>query len=102
MAAAEVIDALRIFPRGLVVAYGWLVGYETIMATWWYFHLPAVERSLEVTAFFSMLMGGLFGLAAYVFKTYTEGGYDWQKYREFHANIPFQNISDSGPSRPAG
>jgi hypothetical protein len=27
-----------------------------------------------------MLTGGLLGLAAYVFKVYSDGGYDWEAY----------------------
>lgn len=96
MSLAEVIDALRIFPRILILAYGYLVGYELIMTTIWYYSLELAARTLEVTGFFSMLIGGLFGLAAYVFKTYTDGGYDWDKYRAYLLTI---NLPESGRGR---
>lgn len=80
MDLAEITDALRIFPRILVGAYGYLIAYTTVYLTLWYAHLPSAERTVEVTAFYGMLMGGLFGLAAYVFKVYSDGGYDWEAY----------------------
>lgn len=98
MDCAEVIDALRVFPRLLVGVYFataiWVVSYLTV----WYCHVPAAERTVEVTAFFGMLTGGLFGLATYIFKVYTDGGRDWDKYR---ANFSTQDVPDSG-SRSSG
>lgn len=87
---AEVLDSLRVFPRLLITAYGVLVGYTTVALMWWYFHLPVLARTVEVTAFFGMLMGGIFGLAAYVFKIYSDGGRDWDKYRAdiFNQELP--------------
>jgi hypothetical protein len=74
---AEVIDSLRVFPRILVGTYFgfaiWVVAYLTL----WYCHLAPAERVTEVTAFFGMLTGGLFGLAVYIFKIYTDGGRNW-------------------------
>lgn len=80
MDLAEVTDAMRIFPRILVSAYGYLIAYTTVGLELWYERLAAIERTVEVTAFYGMLMGGLFGLAAYVFKVYSDGGYDWEAY----------------------
>lgn len=78
---AEVVDALRVFPRILVAGYMLIVGAEVAYLTVWYAHLPSVERTVEVTAFYSLIMGGLFGLAAYVFKVYSDGGYNWDSRR---------------------
>jgi len=92
---AEVVDALRIFPRLLVGVYFatavWVVTYLTT----WYCHVAPAERTVEVTAFFAMLTGGLFGLSTYLFKLYADGGRDWDKYR---ANISPKNIPDGGGS----
>lgn len=87
---AEVLDSLRVFPRWLAISYWIFTGWETSYVTIWYAHLAAVERTVEVTAFYSMLMGGLFGLAAYVFKVYSDGGRDWDKYRADTFN--YQNL----------
>lgn len=96
---AEVVDSLRIFPRLLVTAYGALVGYTTVFLLWWYCHLPSAERTVEVTAFFGMLMGGIFGLAAYVFKIYSDGGRDWDKYRAdtFNQSLSYRRDTGSDP-----
>ena len=99
MAAAEVIDALRIFPRILVLSYGWFVGYTTIYSIYWYAALPAAERTVEVTAFYTMQMGSIGALAAYIFKVYTDGGYDWEKY---HARFQHPRLPVCGPANPAG
>lgn len=99
MDLAEVIDALRIFPRLLVGTYFatavWVVAYLTT----WYCHVAPAERTVEVTAFFAMLTGGLFGLSTYLFKLYADGGRDWDKYR---ANISTQDVPDRGGGNRAG
>jgi hypothetical protein len=87
MDIAEVIDALRVFPRIVLGGYMVLVGILACYLTWWYAHLPAVERTIEVTAFYGMLTGGLFGLAAFVFKIYSDGGVDWDKRRAVNAGF---------------
>jgi hypothetical protein len=94
MDLAEVTDAWRIFPRILVSSYGALIGYTTVQLQFWYERLPASDRSVEVTAFYGMLMGGLFGLAAYVFKVYSDGGYDWEAY---HRRIQCQQSPPPSP-----
>jgi hypothetical protein len=77
---AEVIDALRIYPRLLVTWYMGILNWAVWYQTQWYAHLvPPASRTVEVTAFYGMEMGGLFGLAAYIFKVYTDGGRDWSK-----------------------
>lgn len=80
MDLAEITDAMRIFPRILVGGYGALITYTSVQLSSWYQNLVSAERTVEVTAFYGMLMGGLFGLAAYVFKVYSDGGYDWEAY----------------------
>ena len=99
---AEVIDSLRVFPRWLAISYWVFTGWETSYVTVWYAHLAAVERTVEVTAFYSMLMGGLFGLAAYVFKVYSDGGRDWDKYRAdtFNQNLPDRGQRHDSPGVP--
>lgn len=80
---AETVDALRIFPRWLVSAYFFTAIWVVVYLTKWYCHVAPAERTVEVTAFFAMLTGGLFGLSTYIFKIYTDGGVDWGKY---HSN----------------
>lgn len=92
MSLAEIIDAFRIFPRFLVTLYFGLVAWCMVYLTLWYAHLPSAERTMEVTAFYGMLMGGLFGLAAYVFRVYSDGGYDWEA---FHKRPPCQSFPTS-------
>jgi hypothetical protein len=74
---AEVIDALRIFPRLLVALYFAIAAWVIVYLALWYAHVAAAERTVEVTAFYAMLTGGLFGMSGYIFKIYTDGGRDW-------------------------
>lgn len=92
MDAAEVIDSLRIFPRILAVGYAALVG---VTAYWYFFRLAAPDRTVEVTA----VTGGIFTLAPYVFKSYTDGGRDWDKY---NANPIDQRLPVSDPPNRSG
>jgi amino acid permease len=94
---AEVIDSLRVFPRLLVGAYFAIAIWVVVYLTLWYTHVAPVERTVEVTAFFAMLTGGLFGLATYIFKVYTEGGRDWDKYNNVNQSLP-----DSDHCHPPG
>jgi hypothetical protein len=79
---AEVVDAMRIFPRMLVGTYFATAIWVVVYLTKWYTHIPATERVVEVTAFFGMLTGGLFGLAVYIFKIYTDGGRNWDQQQQ--------------------
>ena len=67
MAIAEWIDAWRIFPRALVVAYGYMV-WDTIQ---WY------ESLHEPTNQHAMLVTTVVGAAALVFGMYTNSGRAW-------------------------
>ena len=98
LAAGEVIDALRIFPRLLICAYGWWVYKITSIIIQDYFALAPADRTTQVTAFITVVLPGIFGLAAVVFQTYSNGGYDWVKYREFYASHPIQNVPVCGTS----
>lgn len=66
---AEVIDSLRIYPRIIVSAYGWLVGYVTV----WYMRAPLVDHTVHDVA----MITGVYGMAAYVIKVYLDGGRNW-------------------------
>lgn len=81
MDLAEILDSLRVFPRLLIGAYFTVSIWVVVYLATWYAHLPAVERTVEVTAFYAMLTSGLFGFSTYTFKLYADGGRDWDKYR---------------------
>lgn len=76
---AEVIDSWRIFPRLVLILYGYWMAHLTDWIVHWYEHLPTIERTAEVTAFVTIVLPGVFGLACYVFKVYSAGGRDWDK-----------------------
>ena len=82
MDLAEVIDALRIFPRVMVGAYGMWVAWFTDWFVRWYEHLAPAERTTEVTAVFGIVLPAITGLASWVFKMYLDGGRDWDKQKE--------------------
>lgn len=77
MDVAEVIDTLRIVPRIVLFGYAWWAGAITYWLVKWYEHLPAVERTNQVTAFVTIVLPGVFGLAVYVYRIYADGGRQW-------------------------
>lgn len=68
MALAEVIDALRIFPRLFISVYIFLVIYSG----WWIYHLP------EITALANALVLGILGVGAAWFGLYVHTGKNWR------------------------
>jgi hypothetical protein len=72
MDLAEVTDALRIYPRAIVAAYGWLVGYTTV----WWARAPVTDHTVQDVA----MITAMYGLAAYVIQLYLAGGFDWEAY----------------------
>lgn len=77
MNVAKVIDALRIMPRAVLCFYGYWMARVIGQTCKWYFALPIAARTGEVTAFVTIVVGGIFGLAGWVFKIYSSGGYTW-------------------------
>jgi hypothetical protein len=75
---AEIVDSIRLVPRMVLLIYGiWMIRL-TDWVVRWYEHLPKEERTPEVTAFASVVLPGVFGLACWVFKLYiSTPGRDW-------------------------
>jgi hypothetical protein len=77
MDVAECIDALRIFPRFIVASFGGLLGYVIVATMHWYFRLPTLERTAQVSAVLGIIIPSLSGLAVWVYKIYSVGGKNW-------------------------
>jgi hypothetical protein len=75
--AAEVFDTWRVVPRLIVFLYGAWMARVTDWIVTWYERLPAIERTVEVTAFATVVLPGIFGLAVWVYKIYSIGGRQW-------------------------
>lgn len=74
---AEVFDTLRVIPRLILFLYGFWMVRITDWLVRWYERLPAVERTTQVTAFVTVVLPGVFGLAVWVYRIYSEGGRSW-------------------------
>ena len=70
---------MRVFPRIVLLTYGYWMAFLTNRIVWWYMRLPAGERTAQVTAFVTIVLPGVFGLAVWVFKIYSAGGRDWDQ-----------------------
>ena len=79
---AEAFDALRIFPRTMVIAYGWWMAWFTDWFVYWYEKLPTAERTNEVTLVFGIVMPAITGLSAWIFKMYLDGGRKWDQQKD--------------------
>ena len=77
MDVAEVIDSLRIIPRIVLFSFSGLLGYVIVATLHWYFRLPNIERSAQVTAVIAIIVPSLSGLAVWVYKIYSVGGRLW-------------------------
>jgi hypothetical protein len=80
---AEVIDSLRVFPRLVLVAYGWFVYQVVMQILHWYFNEPAAARGAEETAMVIGVTGFVSTLGGYVFRVYSDNGRNWNE-----ANAP--------------
>lgn len=74
---AEVFDTLRVIPRAILFLYGYWMVNVTDWLVRWYEKLPAIERTSQVTAFVTIVLPGIFGLAVWVYKIYSDGGRAW-------------------------
>jgi hypothetical protein len=79
---AEAIDALRLWPRLVLIAYGYWTAHLTDWIVKWYERLPGPERTPEVTAFVTIVLPGVFGLAIWVYRIYANTGRDWSASRD--------------------
>lgn len=75
--AAEVFDSWRIVPRIILFSYAYWMARVTDWIVRWYERLPSAERTGQVTAFVTVVLPGIFGLACWVFKVYSDNGRDW-------------------------
>lgn len=74
---AEVIDSLRIFPRLIVGAYLWLLIWVTWYFAHMYFSLLPADRTVQLTAFASVVLTAAFGALPFIVKIYMDNGRDW-------------------------
>jgi hypothetical protein len=75
--AAEVFDTWRIVPRIVLAVYGvWMIRLTDWMVKW-YENLPSSERTVQVTAFVTVVLPGVYGIGAWVYRIYSDGGRDW-------------------------
>jgi hypothetical protein len=75
---AEVIDAWRVVPRGLVITF---VAFTVCVVTSllsWYMDLPSQERVLEASGFAFGVIGSVTGLLTLTIKTYQSTGRKWE------------------------
>jgi len=74
---AELLDAYRIIPRSILIAVLWFTGFYIYDISAWYMSLPAIERSVEVSAFAGVTIPALFGLAGKMIDWYLKTGRSW-------------------------
>ena len=77
LSAAEVIDALRLIPRLLLVGYCFFVLWLADTLIQWYITLPAAERGMESGGFAGGLFTAATGLATLFLNAYLNSGRKW-------------------------
>ena len=79
--SAEVFDSWRIAPRLIVGVYLALLVWVTVYFTLMYFHLPAAERTIQLTAFCGTVLTAAYGALPFIVKIYMDNGRDWDAAR---------------------
>lgn len=74
---AEVIDHLRIFPRLVLIAYGYYVYEVTFFILTWYSNQPKEARGTEESAVVIAVVGAVTGFAPWIFRIYADSATDW-------------------------
>lgn len=74
---AECVDAWRILPRCLLVAYCFFVYNITDRLLSWYMTLPINERTLEAGGFAAAIFTVITGLGTMFVNTYLKSGRRW-------------------------
>lgn len=78
MHAAEVIDAMRVFPRLFLIAcFAWNVWIAATLLEW-YMALPKDDRSLEASGFASIVFLAIVGFTKLVYETYSRNSVNWE------------------------
>lgn len=74
---AEVVDAMRVFPRlFLASCFFWCV-WVTYQLLYFYFLLPTGERTTQVTTLVTALQAALLGFLKLVYSDYRKDGRKW-------------------------
>lgn len=74
---AEVIDAYRIIPRALMIAYCVFVYHITTYLLDWYTALPFEERSVEASGLAFGIFTAVTGLGTQFLNAYLKSGRQW-------------------------
>lgn len=79
---AECVDAWRVVPRVLLVAYAVFVGVVSYWLLTWYMGLPAAERSVEASGMAVGIFTALLGLGTNFMNTYLQSGRRWKEEKD--------------------
>ena len=77
MDLAEVVDAWRVVPRSLLLAYGVFSLWFIHWIVSWYMHLPAIERTAAETSFITGVIGAVLTAGTWYANVYTSSGKKW-------------------------
>lgn len=75
--AAEVTDAWRVVPRSVLYAFGAWVIYIVDKTLFWYFHLPAAERSVQDAGLVTGVITAVTSIFGLAIKFYNNSGRQW-------------------------
>jgi chloramphenicol O-acetyltransferase len=79
LAIAEVIDHYRIFPRAVLIAYGYYVYNVTFYILVWYSNQPKDARGTEESAVVIAVITAVTGFSPWIFRIYADSATDWSE-----------------------
>lgn len=74
---AEILDAMRVIPRLVLLVTLIFVGWYIVKTSLWYMALSAENRQYTDAGLLSITIPALFGLAGKVFDWYLKTGKKW-------------------------
>jgi hypothetical protein len=79
LAWAELVDSYRLFPRIIVVSWGYFTALLCYQTLHWYFAEPATARGLEESGFATGVVTALTGFWYKIYQDYTAKGRNWNE-----------------------
>lgn len=74
---AEIVDSYRLFPRVMVISWGYFSAILCYQTLHWYFNEPATARGIEESGFATGVVTALTGFWYKIYQDYGSKGRDW-------------------------
>ncbi len=95
---AELIDSYRIFPRLVLIGYGYYVYQVTFFVLEWYSRQPASARGTEESVVVGVVVTAVTGFAPMIYRIYADTSRDWNSQQPMTTLSRSTTITTAGKS----